>query len=119
MTLTACGSDTKPPAASTSSTSSVSDVFTPPSLVETSTEASPGPMGEPANVGTPEWTLSGTTGSIAVTGSTDTAAPLVTVKAPFSVTETQVHTLKAGDGPVVANTARVSVCYMGVNGRDG
>jgi peptidylprolyl isomerase len=41
------------------------------------------------------------------------------VKAPFSVTETQVHTLKAGDGPVVANTAKVSVCYMGVNGRDG
>jgi hypothetical protein len=76
-------------------------------------------MTAPANGGTPEWTLSGITGSVAVTGSTDTAAPLVTVKAPFSVTETQVHTLKAGDGPVVANTARVSVCYMGVNGRDG
>ena len=76
-------------------------------------------MAAPANGGTPEWTLSGTTGSVAVTGSTDTAAPLVTVKGPFSVTETQVHTLKAGDGPVVANTARVSVCYMGVNGRDG
>jgi len=100
-------------------TSSVSDVFSPPSLVETSTEASPCPMAAPANGGTPEWTLSGTTGSVAVTGSTDTAAPLVTVKGPFSVTETQVHTLKAGDGPVVANTARVSVCYMGVNGRDG
>jgi peptidylprolyl isomerase len=76
-------------------------------------------MAAPANGGTPEWTLSGTTGSVAVTGSTDTAAPLVKVKAPFSVTETQVHTLKAGDGPVVANTAKVSVCYMGVNGRDG
>jgi peptidylprolyl isomerase len=35
------------------------------------------------------------------------------------VTETQVHTLKPGDGPVVADTATVSVCYMGVNGRDG
>jgi peptidylprolyl isomerase len=44
---------------------------------------------------------------------------VVTVTAPFSVTETQVHTLKAGDGPVVAPTATVSVCYMGVNGRDG
>ena len=41
------------------------------------------------------------------------------MSAPFSVTETQVHTLKPGDGPVVADTATVSVCYMGVNGRDG
>jgi FKBP-type peptidyl-prolyl cis-trans isomerase len=56
---------------------------------------------------------------VAVTGSTDTAAPLVTVEAPFSVAETQVHTLQAGGGPVVADTATVSVCYMGVNGRDG
>ena len=30
-----------------------------------------------------------------------------------------MHTLQAGDGPVVADTATVSVCYMGVNGRDG
>jgi peptidylprolyl isomerase len=56
---------------------------------------------------------------VAVTGSTDTVAPNVKVNAPFNVTETQVHTLKAGDGPVVADTATVSVCYMGVNGRDG
>jgi peptidylprolyl isomerase len=35
------------------------------------------------------------------------------------VSETQVHTLHAGDGPVVADTATASVCYMGVNGRDG
>ena len=41
------------------------------------------------------------------------------VDGPFSVSETQVHTLKAGDGPVVAPTANVTVCYMGVNGRDG
>ena len=46
-------------------------------------------------------------------------APKVTVEAPFSVNQTQVHTLQAGDGPVVADTATVSVCYMGVNGRDG
>jgi FKBP-type peptidyl-prolyl cis-trans isomerase len=63
--------------------------------------------------------VSGTTGSVAVTGSTDTTSPKVSVTAPFSVSETQVHTLKAGDGPVVADTATVSVCYMGVNGRDG
>ena len=52
-------------------------------------------------------------------GSTDTTAPRVNVTAPFSVTQTQVHTLHAGDGPVVAPTTTVSVCYMGVNGRDG
>lgn len=116
LTLAACGSDTEPPAASSSA---VSDVFTPPAIVETATEASACPTAAPASGGTPEWTLAGATGSVAVTGSTDAAAPLVTVDGPFSVTETQVRTLKAGDGPVVANTATVLVCYMGVNGRDG
>jgi FKBP-type peptidyl-prolyl cis-trans isomerase len=85
----------------------------------TATAAGSCPTTAPPNGGTPEWTLSGTTGSVAVTGSTDTTAPRVTVTAPFSVTQTQVHTLTAGDGPVVPGTARVSVCYMGVNGRDG
>jgi hypothetical protein len=116
MTLAACGSDTAPPAASSSP---VSDVFTPPSIAQTATEASACPTAAPATGGTPEWTLPGTTGSVAVTGSTDTATPIVDVTAPFSVTETQVHTLKAGEGPVVADTATVFVCYMGVNGRDG
>ncbi|HNO40625.1 MAG TPA: FKBP-type peptidyl-prolyl cis-trans isomerase, partial [Marmoricola sp.] len=41
------------------------------------------------------------------------------VKTPFSVQETQVKTLKQGDGPVVAADATVSVDYLGVNGRDG
>lgn len=77
------------------------------------------PTAAPQNGGTPDWTVSGTTGSVAVTGSTDTTAPLVNVTTPFSVSQTQVHTLRAGDGPVVSSTARVSVCYMGVNGRDG
>jgi len=116
MTLAACGADTDPPAASSSA---VSDVFTPPSIAETATEASACPTAAPATGGTPEWTLPGATGSVAVTGSTDSAAPLVNVTAPFSVTETQVHTLKAGEGPIVADTATVFVCYMGVNGRDG
>lgn len=116
MTLAACGADADPPAASSSP---VSDVFTPPSIAETATAVSACPTAAPATGGTPEWTLPGATGSVAVTGSTDAAAPLVNVDAPFSVTETQVHTLKAGDGPVVADTATVSVCYMGVNGRDG
>ncbi|MCW2665020.1 MAG: peptidylprolyl isomerase [Mycobacterium sp.] len=77
------------------------------------------PTAAPQNGGTPDWTLAGNTGSVAVTGSTDTTAPRVNVTAPFSVTQTQVQTLHAGDGPVVPNTAKVSVCYMGVDGRDG
>nr|WP_319450026.1 MULTISPECIES: FKBP-type peptidyl-prolyl cis-trans isomerase [unclassified Mycobacterium] len=116
VTLAACGSE-----ADTAKASSSSPV---PELASTSIAESPAslsqcPTAPPANGGAPEWTLSGATGSIAVTGSTDTAAPVVKVTAPFSVAETQVHTLTAGDGPVVANTATVSVCYMGVNGRDG
>ncbi|NED59409.1 peptidylprolyl isomerase, partial [Streptomyces sp. SID10244] len=46
-------------------------------------------------------------------------APRIDVQTPFAVTQTQVHTLTAGDGPVVPDTASVSVCYMGVDGRDG
>ena len=119
MTLSACSSDTQKPAASTSSSSSAaSDVFAPPSFTETATGDSGCPSAAPANAA-PEWTLSGATGSVAVTGATDAAAPRIQVTAPFSVTETQVHTLKPGDGPVVAPTAKVFVCYMGVNGRDG
>jgi hypothetical protein len=77
------------------------------------------PTAAPADAGSPEWTLSGATGSVAVTGSTDAAAPVVKVDGPFSVSQTEVRTLQAGSGPVVAPTATVSVCYMGVNGRDG
>jgi hypothetical protein len=112
MTLAACGSDTDTPSASTPSVAVVA-------TSETATAASTCPTATPENGGTAGWTLPGTTGSVAVTGPTDTTAPHVNVVAPFSVTETQVHTLQAGDGPVVANTATVSVCYMGVNGRDG
>lgn len=121
MTVSACGSDTESAASSSSITSTnptTNDVFVPPA-VETAPVASPCPSAAPQTLGTPEWTLAGTTGSIAVTGSTDTASPVVDVTGPFSVTETQVHTLTPGDGPVVPNTATVSVCYMGVNGRDG
>lgn len=85
----------------------------------TATAAGSCPTAAPQNGGSPDWTLAGSTGSVAVTGSTDTTAPRVNVTAPFAVTQTQVHTLRAGDGPVVSPTARVSVCYMGVNGRDG
>ena len=113
MTLAACGSDADKSSASTPSPAEVTES----SVSQSALSACP--TAAPASGGTPEWTLPGSTGNVAVIGSTDSAAPLVTVGAPFSVTETQVQTLKAGDGPVVAPTATVSVCYMGVNGRDG
>jgi hypothetical protein len=113
VTLAACGSTAD---TSSSSTPSVAKV-----VESTITQAAAGacPTAAPESGVAPEWTLPGATGSIAVTGSTDTTAPVVNVTAPFSVTETQVHTLSAGDGPIVAPTATVSVCYVGVNGRDG
>ena len=67
----------------------------------------------------PEWTLEGQTGSVEVTGSTASSAPVIDVETAFSIDETQVSTLQAGDGPVVGDDAEVSVCYVGVNGRDG
>jgi hypothetical protein len=88
-------------------------------VAETPAATASCPTAAPASDTAPEWTLQGSTGSVAVIGSTDSAAPLVTVEAPFSVAETQVQTLQAGDGPVVSDTATVLVCYMGVNGRDG
>lgn len=120
--LAACSSDKTTPSASTStgwaSTPAVTEPVR-PAPTEPATADSTCPAAAPGDGGTPEWTLTGTTGSVAVTGSTDTTAPRVNVTAPFSVTQTEVRTLHAGDGPVVAPTATVSVCYMGVNGRDG
>lgn len=117
MTLGACGSNSDTPSAA--STSSVASVAPVAPVGTEAPAASACPTAAPASAGAPEWTLPGATGSVAVTGSTDTAAPSVKVEAPFSVTQTQVQTLQAGSGPVVANTATVSVCYLGVNGRDG
>ena len=113
MMLAACGSDAdaEPGSSSTAANGTSSAVAAP--------AAESCPSAAPAAGGTPEWTLPGATGNVAVTGSTDSAAPEVTVSGPFSVTATQVHTLQAGSGPVVPDTATVSVCYMGVNGRDG
>ena len=129
LALVACGSDSKTSSDSTAPLSKVSsampdapmlDALSPQAdAPQAPVPASTCPMAPPAAGGTPQWTLPGATGSVAVTGSTDTAAPFVTVDGPFSVSQTQVKTLTAGDGPVVAPTATVSVCYMGVNGRDG
>lgn len=119
VALVSCSSEKKAPPPSTSA----AWVSAPP-VPETSAPGAGAadnacPTAAPDSSGTPEWTLPGATGSVAVSGSTDTVAPRVTVTPPFSVTETQVHTLHEGDGPVVAPTATVSVCYIGVNGRDG
>ncbi len=114
VTLAACGSGTTTPSAGTSSTAPTASAVT-----QAAGPDSGCPTAPPATPGAPEWTLPGATGSVAVTGSTDTAAPVITVTAPFSVDATQVQTLQAGTGPVVAPTATVSVCYEGVNGRDG
>lgn len=105
LTLTACGSDSESQSAE--------------STTESATASTTCPSTAPENAGDPEWTLEGATGSVSVTGSTQSSAPSVDVTAPFSVTETRVQTLQAGSGPVVADDAEVSVCYMGVNGRDG
>jgi hypothetical protein len=124
LTLAACTSDKPAPSPTTSSAQDSAPAMTGPAMNGTAAPppaaADSGcPTQAPSEGGTPEWTLSGTSGSVGVTGSTDTAAPRITVTAPFSVTETEVHTLRPGDGPVVAPTATVSVCYMGVDGRDG
>lgn len=113
LVLAACGSTTD--TASMTTTTSLPSAASPVTKAANDTC----PTAPPSDAAAPEWTLPGATGSIAVTGSTDAAAPLVTVTGPFTVGQTQVQTLQAGDGPVVAPTATVSVCYMGVNGRDG
>ena len=102
--LAACGSDSGSDSAASSSTSAAS-----PSC----------PSAAPAADAKPDWTLRGTTGSVDVVASTSTTAPAVTVTTPFAVEQTQVHTLREGSGEVVPDTATVSVCYVGVNGRDG
>lgn len=119
IALAGCGSDADTQSATTSSGSPTTDSFTPPSLTQAPPEGAACPMAGPAEGAAPDWTQSGATGSVAITGPTDKAAPRIEVQAPFSVTATQVQTLQPGDGPVVADTATVLVCYMGVNGRDG
>lgn len=101
--IAACGSDAGSGSAASSTTTST------PSC----------PSAAPAADAKADWTLRGTTGSVDVVASTSTTAPAVTVTTPFAVDQTQVHTLREGSGEVVPDTATVSVCYVGVNGRDG
>ncbi len=78
------------------------------------------PTGAPSTANAPDWTYQGRTGSIVVTGPTDSASPQITVEKPFSVDQTHVQRFNPeGDGAVVGPTATVTVCYLGVNGRTG
>lgn len=77
------------------------------------------PEADPPSTTDVQWTVSGTTGSLAVAGSTDTAGPLINVTTPFSVDETQVKTLTPGTGAEITDEMAVNVCYEGVDGRDG
>ena len=67
----------------------------------------------------PAVTFLGSPGEAEIVAPTATHAPGVTVQAPFGVTETKVETLSEGEGPAITVDDMVSVCYIGVNGRDG
>jgi len=119
LTLGACGSDNNDAEASPATTEEVvEEIIEETPATDTAPAANTCPTAAPENAAA-DWTYSGATGAVAVTGPTDTTAPVVEVTAPFSVTETQVQTLVPGDGPVVGEEATVLVCYLGVNGRDG
>ncbi len=67
----------------------------------------------------PQWDFAGKTGNVKVTAATDATRPVIDVTTPFAVDETTVQTLTEGSGQVVTKTDTVTVCYEGVNGRDG
>lgn len=81
--------------------------------------ASTCPKEAPAPGTQADWTLQGKTGTLDVVAPTDDNAPLITVKEPFTVDQTTVKTLNEGDGTDVTEAMNVTVCYQGVNGRDG
>lgn len=105
MTLSACGSTDSSSEPTSGGESTPSSTTSCPTAAPSSDVAS-------------EWEYQGQTGRVAVTGSTEGAAPRIDVTTPFSVATTQVKTLKEGTGPVVGDTSTVSVCYVGVDGRD-
>lgn len=108
--LTGCGSDSKGSDADQSTTTESSPAASAPSAGC--------PTGDAAKAA-PALTIKGATGSAAIIGQTDSTQPGITVTKPFTVKETVVKTVKKGAGAVVAPTATVKVCYLGVNGRDG
>lgn len=77
------------------------------------------PVDEPSTGTVVDWELTGVTGALAVVGPTEDTAPLVSVETPLQVDQTVVETLVPGDGAEVTDASLVTVCYTGVNGRDG
>jgi len=82
LTLSACGSDSDSTSATTTSDTTTSTMTTSPTGTAVAQSC---PTAAPGEDVAPDWTFTGDTGSIAVTGPTDEAAPLVTVEGPFSV----------------------------------
>ncbi|MFT4088570.1 MAG: FKBP-type peptidyl-prolyl cis-trans isomerase [Gordonia sp. (in: high G+C Gram-positive bacteria)] len=113
LVLAGCSSNDSTHATSTTPTGV--DFSTPAATLAPSTcPTEAPPAGTPA-----QWEVTGTSGKVAITGQTDKTAPLIKATTPFTVDETQVKTLTEGTGPAVTDASTVSVCYVGVDGRDG
>src|SRR5690606_4143909 len=111
LTLSACGSDSDSTSATTTSDTTTSTMTTSPTGTAVAQSC---PTAAPGEDVAPDWTFTGDTGSIAVTGPTDEAAPLVTVEGPFSVSETRVEVLQDGDGDRKStrlNSSHVKISY--------
>lgn len=113
LALAGC-SDEKSTSADDTTAPTADITTTAPTMTETGC-----PSAAPAADAAPQWEVQGTTGSVAITGQTDTTAPKVTVTTPFAVSATEVKTLTEGDGAVVTEKDIVNVCYEGVNGTTG
>jgi len=117
LLLAGCSSsDDAGSAASTTTTGSAATADDSPGAV---TAALTCPVDEPSTGTAVDWELTGVTGALEVVGPTEDTAPLIAVDTPLEVDETVVETLVPGDGDEVTDSSMVTVCYTGVNGRDG
>ncbi|MDV7175833.1 FKBP-type peptidyl-prolyl cis-trans isomerase [Gordonia amicalis] len=114
LTVAGCSSDSDSDSGTTEATGTAAAGTTDTGSAPTSCPTAPA-----KDDAKPQWTLKGATGGVEMVAATATEAPKITVQSPFSVDQTVVETLVEGDGPVVAETASVTVCYVGVNGRNG
>ncbi len=114
LTVAGCSSDSDSDSGTTEATGTAAAGTT-----DTGSTATSCPTAPAKDDAKPQWTLKGATGGVEMVAATATEAPKITVQSPFSVDQTVVETLVEGDGPVVAETASVTVCYVGVNGRNG
>ena len=119
LVLTGCGSDD---ANSTAANSTAADSAAANPAADNSTAAnSTGENAASSTAAGPALTLDlkGTTGTAHVVAPANDSTPTVKVTTPFAVGQTEVHALREGTGEVVADTATVTVNYVGVNGRTG